>query len=229
MSRLRFRRALDFEPLDQRSLPSTIFMANAIIPPNSETEIDIMARSEAYDPLVRGLNLRAQLGDGRGPNAEPVFKGVSYLDTIWSEHETQEFGGVIPDEPQFVQSTIILANHNDPSIVAEGVIAQVTIDTRDILSGSFELRMSNTPFPNTDFAQVPAQIVTGNIRIAEPGDSNLDGVFDSADIIEVLRRGEYEDNVRLNSTWFDGDWDGNGDFESGDFVFAIQAGNYVYG
>lgn len=229
MSRFRNRRPLEFEPLGDRSLPSTIFISNTIIPPHSQTEIEVMARSEAGDPLVRGLNLRAQLGDGRGPEDEPIFASVSYLDTIWSAYANQVIGGVIEDEPQFLQSTIILTDQNDPSLVAEGTIARLMIDARSIDSGAYEVRLSDTPFPDTDFAQVPADIVTGTLTIAAPGDSNLDGVFDSGDIIEVLKRGEYEDNVPLNSDWFDGDWDGNGDFESGDFVYAIQAGHYVFG
>ncbi len=229
MPRVQSRRPLDFELLGDRSLPSTIFVPNVIVPPHSITEIAVMARSEVGDPLVRGLNLRAQLGDGRGPNDEPLFKSVSYLNTIWSPYTTQVVGGVIDDEPQFVQSTIVLADRNDPSLVAEGTIARFMVDTRGIESGSFEVRLSDTPFPDTDFAQVPTEIVTGTLNIAVPGDSNLDGVFDSADIVEVLKRGEYEDNVPLNSSWSDGDWDGNGDFESSDFVYAIQAGHYVYG
>jgi hypothetical protein len=229
MSRLRNRRPLDFEPLGDRSLPSTIFVSDTIIPPNSQVEIEVMARSETGDPLVRGLNLRAQLGDGRGPGEEPLFASISYLDTIWSAYANQVIGGVIEDEPQFLQSTIVLTNQNDASLVAEGAIARLTIDARGINSGSYEVRLSDTPFPDTDFAQVPANIESGTIRIAVPGDSNLDGVFDSADLIEVLKRGEYEDNVPLNSDWLDGDWDGNGDFESGDFVYAIQAGHYVFG
>ena len=32
-----------------------------------------------------------------------------------------------------------------------------------------------------------------------------------------------------NSTWATGDWDGNSDFNSGDFVVAFQAGGYEAG
>jgi hypothetical protein len=228
MSRLRNRRPLEFERLGERSLPSTIFVSNTIIPPHSQMEIEVMARSEPGDPLVRGLNLRAQLGDGRGPGDEPVFAGVSYLDTIWSDYANQVIGGVIEDEPQFLQSTVVMTDQNDPSLVAEGVIARLMVDAREITSGTYEVRLSDTPFPDTDFALVPAEIMTGTIMIALPGDSNLDGVFNSSDIIHVLTRGEYEDNLPVNSDWSDGDWDGNGDFESGDFIYAIQAGHYVY-
>ena len=44
------------------------------------------------------------------------------------------------------------------------------------------------------------------------GDSNLDGVFNSQDLVLVFTAGQYEDNVPGNSGWASGDWDGDGDF-----------------
>ena len=59
------------------------------------------------------------------------------------------------------------------------------------------------------------------------GDSNRDGIFNSSDLISVLRAGEYEDDVADNSTFAEGDWNGDGDFDSTDFLIAFQQGNYV--
>jgi hypothetical protein len=59
------------------------------------------------------------------------------------------------------------------------------------------------------------------------GDSNLDGVFNSGDLIAVFEAGQYEDGVEGNSTWSTGDWNCDGDFESGDLVLALQQGAYV--
>lgn len=58
------------------------------------------------------------------------------------------------------------------------------------------------------------------------GDTNLDGRFDSADLVPVFQAGEYEDAVDDNSTWADGDWDGDGDFTTSDLVLAFQTGRY---
>ena len=55
------------------------------------------------------------------------------------------------------------------------------------------------------------------------GDSNLDGVFDSSDLVQVFIVGEYEDDVEGNSTWADGDWNCDGEFDTRDLVFAFQA------
>ena len=61
------------------------------------------------------------------------------------------------------------------------------------------------------------------------GDSNLDGRFDTNDLVLVLQGGEYEDNIPGNSTWATGDWNGDGDFTVNDIVLALQAGGYETG
>lgn len=61
------------------------------------------------------------------------------------------------------------------------------------------------------------------------GDANFDGEFNSSDLVDVLRVGEYEDGIDNNSNWAEGDWDGNGDFDSGDFLIAFQFGGYEQG
>jgi hypothetical protein len=59
------------------------------------------------------------------------------------------------------------------------------------------------------------------------GDSNLDGVFDSRDIVLVFQAAEYEDTIIDNSTWAEGDWNGDGEFSTSDLVFAFQTGKYI--
>lgn len=61
------------------------------------------------------------------------------------------------------------------------------------------------------------------------GDVNLDGLFDSADFVSAFQVGEYEDAVANNSTWADGDWDGDTEFTSSDFILAFQGGGYEAG
>ncbi len=58
------------------------------------------------------------------------------------------------------------------------------------------------------------------------GDANLDGVFDSADLVLIFQAGEYEDETLDNSSWAEGDWDCDGDFTSADLVKAFQRGKY---
>lgn len=61
------------------------------------------------------------------------------------------------------------------------------------------------------------------------GDSDLNGIFDSSDLIQVFQAGQYEDNVVGNSTWSTGDWDGDGEVSSSDLVVAFQDGGYDQG
>jgi hypothetical protein len=61
------------------------------------------------------------------------------------------------------------------------------------------------------------------------GDANLDGVFDSGDMVMIFQAGEYEDEVVNNSTWATGDWNGDGEFDSGDLVTGFQDGGYEQG
>ncbi|MEZ6115620.1 MAG: hypothetical protein R3C28_03475 [Pirellulaceae bacterium] len=60
------------------------------------------------------------------------------------------------------------------------------------------------------------------------GDSNLDGEFNSADLVNIFAAGEYEDAIDGNSTWATG-WSGNGEFDSADLVLAFQDGGYELG
>jgi hypothetical protein len=61
------------------------------------------------------------------------------------------------------------------------------------------------------------------------GDANLDGEFNSTDLVEVLAAGEYEDNIASNSGWSDGDWNADSDFNSSDLVVALADGGYEQG
>lgn len=58
------------------------------------------------------------------------------------------------------------------------------------------------------------------------GDSNLDGYFDSTDMVSVFQSGEYEDSIAGNSSWVTGDWNGDVEFNTDDFVVAFQDGGY---
>jgi hypothetical protein len=61
------------------------------------------------------------------------------------------------------------------------------------------------------------------------GDANLDGEFNSSDLVAVFEAGQYEDSVALNSTWATGDWNGDGEFTTSDLVSAFEDGGYEQG
>lgn len=61
------------------------------------------------------------------------------------------------------------------------------------------------------------------------GDANLDGEFNSRDLVLIFVQGEYEDGIDGNSGWASGDWNGDGDFNSRDIVDAFVIGGYDTG
>ena len=61
------------------------------------------------------------------------------------------------------------------------------------------------------------------------GDGNLDGEFNTGDLVDVLMAGQYEDGIAGNSLWETGDWNGNGDFDTADFVLVLTSGAFETG
>jgi hypothetical protein len=59
------------------------------------------------------------------------------------------------------------------------------------------------------------------------GDANLDGEFNSSDLVSVLASGTYEADVA--SAWSTGDFNGDGRTNSGDLVAALADGGYEAG
>ncbi|MEZ6121426.1 MAG: hypothetical protein R3C28_33390 [Pirellulaceae bacterium] len=59
------------------------------------------------------------------------------------------------------------------------------------------------------------------------GDANLDGEFNSGDLVAVFQSGLFE--TGLPAQWQQGDWNADRLFDSGDFVAAFQASGYEQG
>ncbi|MCA9197002.1 MAG: hypothetical protein KDA87_05660 [Planctomycetales bacterium] len=59
------------------------------------------------------------------------------------------------------------------------------------------------------------------------GDANLDGEFNSSDLVAVFTAQRFE-AIQL-ANWQEGDWDGDEQFTSGDFVKAFIGGGYELG
>ena len=56
------------------------------------------------------------------------------------------------------------------------------------------------------------------------GDANFDGLFDSADLIQIMQAGKYD--TGFDAGWSQGDWTGDNRFTSSDLVAAFGAGTY---
>lgn len=66
-----------------------------------------------------------------------------------------------------------------------------------------------------------------SIRETWFGDANLDGEFNSSDLVAVFQAGKFEQDVE--ASWSDGDWNGDLRFGSGDLVKAFQDGGFEKG
>ncbi len=58
------------------------------------------------------------------------------------------------------------------------------------------------------------------------GDADLNGHFDSSDLVLAFAGGRYEDLVARNAGWKTGDWNGDLEFNSTDLVDALAQGDY---
>jgi hypothetical protein len=109
-----------------------------------------------------------------------------------------------------------------------------TVDAADI-NALFEQMRSPTPDLSFDLngdSQVDAldrDVLIKQLIGTYYGDANLDGVFNSGDLVTVLGELQYEDAIPGNSTWETGDWNGDGDFTTADLVLAFADGGYVAG
>ena len=59
------------------------------------------------------------------------------------------------------------------------------------------------------------------------GDANLDGVFNSQDLVLVFRENTFEDGIDNNASWISGDWNCDGNFTTFDLVVAFRAASYT--
>lgn len=106
-------------------------------------------------------------------------------------------------------------NAADIDLLCAAILADETVfDPRLDLNGDGQLTTA-------DHAHLIDQILQVVV-----GDANLDGVFNSRDLVLIFQAGEYEDDQPRNSSWADGDWNCDGEFSSRDLVAAFQAGRY---
>ena len=61
------------------------------------------------------------------------------------------------------------------------------------------------------------------------GDANMNGIFNTGELVQVFKAGEYEDSLPGNSGWAEGDWSGDFEFDSRDITVAFQDGGYLNG
>ena len=61
------------------------------------------------------------------------------------------------------------------------------------------------------------------------GDANLDGEFNTNDLVQVFQAGKYEKPIAHHASWSEGDWNGDSLFNTSDMVAAFQGGGFENG
>ena len=134
---------------------------------------------------------------------------------------------------QNVQLDIDLANDSyDLSWGTEGGPMELVAPYNRFRSSTqaFLDRFSVTYFNNFSYRRGNAYLDNIDMEILKKdwlGDANLDGQFDSVDIVEVLQAGKY--NVDEIAGWSQGDWNRDMRFDRLDIVSALQDGGYGQG
>lgn len=170
----------------------------------SETSTFRSVRGASWDDPVRLL--RASL---RG------YGGIELCGTVWqcfNKGNGFRLGAVV--------------NRELPDFDGDG---SFDVDDIDLLSAEVRSQQHNAQMDlNADgfVNQDDRRNWLVDVRGVSFGDSNFDGSFNSTDVVIVFQLGQYDDGIDGNSTWRGGDWDGSGDFDSGDFVFAMQESRY---
>ncbi|MCA9217037.1 MAG: hypothetical protein KDB27_28405, partial [Planctomycetales bacterium] len=145
-----------------------------------------------------------------------------------TDHEIN-FGLLSSDEMQILFYVYYTGSNMDGDFSTDGTldIADLERLTRKVREGT-----NNIAFDLTDDGLVnfeDRRVWIEELKNTYFGDANLDGEFNSADMVAVFQAAEYEDGIEGNSTWSEGDWDGDGDFGTRDLVFAFQFGRFEGG
>jgi hypothetical protein len=166
--------------------------------------------TRTYDEMIAKV-LRVQV---RHDNGDPSRDGAPVVASAGMDNVTI-LGGVLDN-----------SDFNDDGVV----------DVQDIDLLLVEVRLGMNPprFDRTQDGLVNDQDILHVVTLPEElntyiGDANLDGEFNSSDLVTVLSAGQYEDALPVNSTWASGDWNGDGEFDTSDLVFALAEGGYEAG
>jgi hypothetical protein len=130
----------------------------------------------------------------------------------------------LPEYRELITQSFVLGDFDSDRLVGTTDINLLSLAVREGSSNrSFDLNRDGL------IDQRDRETWVEDVRRTYFGDSNLDGEFNSADLVTVFAAGQYEDAFLLNSSWESGDWDGDGEFTTADFVLALQDNSFEQG
>ena len=101
----------------------------------------------------------------------------------------------------------------------DGIIGALDLDVLQALSRSDDLRHAWDLTGDEKVTEEDMGVFAREALSTRFGDANLDGVFNSTDLVAMLTNG-----LDRRATWSTGDFSGDGRFDSHDLVLALQAG-----
>lgn len=187
-------------------------------------EYDFLAEPNvAGAPVIYSVADTVQAWVNGEENNGWVLTTESHNDWIWWSAEAEPTG-VRPLLEVVYRNTSIRGDFNSNG--------RFDVQDIDLLSQAIRGELQNSIFDlNLDNAvnEVDLGIWVREVKQTWFGDANLDGEFNSRDIVQVFQHGEYEDDVAANSTWGEGDWNADHEFNTRDVVAAFQDGGYEAG
>ena len=194
--------------------------------------------------VPRGTNVSLSMSFDAAANE---FKGSYDLDTLDPNNELIEIGFprhfdfsenslsrlTLSAEGQIAVSTTISGWKQMPRSEILGDLngdAELDVTDLELLIDAFavgDLEGDVSGDGQTDFGDVETWV--RDLKGTYFGDANLDGEFDSADLVNVFMTAEYEDSVAGNSRWSTGDWNADFEFTTRDLVLAFGDGGYEQG
>ena len=106
----------------------------------------------------------------------------------------------------------------------------LNLEDLDELTGQSALGMNTPVFDlngDTFVNEIDVKIWVKDLKNSWVGDANLDLEFNSADFLQVFKAGTYEQDE--SAVWSEGDWNGDGFFDTTDLVAAFVDGGYELG
>jgi hypothetical protein len=109
-------------------------------------------------------------------------------------------------------------------------VSEVSVEDIDLLAAAIRDNSNDLQFDVTGDGSITAADHTSwvkDLRRTWIGDANLDGEFNSTDLVDALAAGTYE--VDVAAGWATGDFDASGRFDSSDLIEALADGGYEQG
>ncbi|MCA9216618.1 MAG: dockerin type I repeat-containing protein, partial [Planctomycetales bacterium] len=181
-----------------------------------------------FDQHQRAVEFRVE---GLGPQGSVARIGPLTYESEIDTHQATEVVFVVSEGPNRVSAGIDTWSYQ---VTGGDFNGNGLLDVEDIDQLTFQVvhHLQDLRFDsdfNGEVEQTDRDVWIRTIADTYYGDANLDGQFNSQDLVAVFQAAEYEDGNNLNSTWAEGDWNGDGDFTSRDLVFAFQDGGYENG